>query len=189
MSYISRRFKSLFMLLRNNLQFISDIRKNGGRIQKGVTIRIHGTASVGEDVVIGGSGIDLFNRTQIVLTPGANLIIGNHVGMTSVSIFCKKSIYIGDYVNIGAGTMIIDSNFHSTDWKMRENRIEDVKSAIDSPIKIDHHVFIGARCIIMKGVTIGSRSIISAGSVVTRDIPSDCIAAGNPCVIIKKIKN
>ena len=47
---------------------------------------------------------------------------------------------------------------------------------------------IGTRCIILKGVTIGARSIIGSGSIVTKSIPSDCIAAGNPCKVIKYIE-
>ncbi len=46
---------------------------------------------------------------------------------------------------------------------------------------------IGARCIILKGVVIGARSVIGAGAVVTRSIPADCIACGNPAKIIKRI--
>ena len=52
---------------------------------------------------------------------------------------------------------------------------------------IEDDVLIGARCIILKGVHIGARSVIGAGSVVAKDIPSDCIAAGNPCKVIKRL--
>lgn len=182
-----RRIKALINLMCNNYRFKRDIRQKGGRILKGVEVRIHGETIVGEDVVIGAKGIDLFERSQIVLTSAAQLKIGNHVGMTSVSIFCKKSIEIGDYVNIGAGTMIFDSNFHSTDWKIREDRVLDVQSSKDAPVRICDHVFIGTRCIIMKGITIGARSIIAAGSVISKDIPSDCMAAGNPCIVIRHL--
>ena len=57
----------------------------------------------------------------------------------------------------------------------------------DSPIKIEDDVLIGANSIILKGVTIGKRTIIGAGSVVTKSIPSDCVAAGNPCRVIKSL--
>ena len=56
-----------------------------------------------------------------------------------------------------------------------------------APITIEDDVWIGAQCVILKGVTIGARSIIGAGSVVTKSISPDCIAAGNPCKIIKKL--
>lgn len=61
---------------------------------------------------------------------------------------------------------------------------DNIKSA---PITIEDDVWIGAHCIILKGVTIGARSIIGAGSVVTKSIPPDCIAAGNPCKIISRM--
>lgn len=60
-------------------------------------------------------------------------------------------------------------------------------TAASAPIVIEDNVLVGARCIILKGVTIGARSIIGSGSIVTKDIPSDCIAAGNPCKVIKSI--
>ena len=56
---------------------------------------------------------------------------------------------------------------------------------ISSPIVIEDDVFIGVNCIILKGVTIGARSIIAAGSVVTKSIPADCIAGGNPAKVIR----
>ena len=65
---------------------------------------------------------------------------------------------------------------------------ENTKKAIKhKTIIIEDDVFIGAKCIINKGVRIGARSIIAAGSVVVSDIPSDVIAGGNPCKVIKGI--
>ena len=57
-----------------------------------------------------------------------------------------------------------------------------------SPIEIGNDVWIGARCQILKGVHIGSRSIIAAGSVVTKDIPDNVVVAGNPARVIKELK-
>ena len=53
---------------------------------------------------------------------------------------------------------------------------------------IEDDVLIGTRCIILKGVIIGARTVIGSGSVVTKSIPADCIAAGNPCKVIKYIE-
>lgn len=181
------KIKRGIRLLSNNRQFRKEIKRKGGRIHKGVEVGIRGSFEVGNDVVIGAKGIDVFSRSQIILTPEAKLILGNHVGMTSVSIFCKERIEIRDHVNIGAGTLIFDSNFHNTDWNIRRDRIKDVESSQNASVIIENDVFIGARCIIMKGVTIGARSIIAAGSVVCKDIPADCIAGGNPCQVIKRL--
>lgn len=57
------------------------------------------------------------------------------------------------------------------------------------PVHIGNNVFIGMHCIVMKGVTIGDNSIIGAGSIVTKDIPANCIAAGVPCKVIKYKEN
>jgi len=54
------------------------------------------------------------------------------------------------------------------------------------PIKIGRNVFIGTRAIILKGVTIGDRAVIGAGAVVTKDVPADHLAVGNPCSVFPK---
>lgn len=59
---------------------------------------------------------------------------------------------------------------------------------MSAPIVVEDDVWVGAHSIILKGVTIGARSIIGAGSVVTKSIPADCVAAGNPCRVIKNLK-
>lgn len=71
------------------------------------------------------------------------------------------------------------------DSQVRCSSNEGTKSA---PVVIEDDVWVGAHCIILKGVTIGARSVIGAGSVVTKSIPADCVAAGNPCKVIKNLK-
>ena len=118
--------------------------------------------------------------------PDSSIKIGDHVGISSSCIWAKKSITIGNYVNIGADCILMDSDAHSLDWRLRMTcGPEDIAAAKCAPIIIEDHVFIGTRSIILKGVTIGKRSIIAAGSVVTNNIPADCIAGGNPCKVIK----
>lgn len=112
------------------------------------------------------------------------LKIGNNSGANGTLIYCDNQISIGSHVNIGGGTRIYDTNFHNMDWKFRrEPKLN--KIAKTAPVIIGEDVFIGTNCIIGKGVHIGDRSIIAAGSVVVKDIPSDCIAAGNPAKVIK----
>lgn len=164
------------------------IRAANGIINGKVNLKIFGKFSFGNDLILNGNGID-YPPLSIYVAKGAHLNIGKDVGISQTSIYCKQAIYIGDYVKIGAGCLIFDSNFHSTDWRIRSDRSIDTNSAINAPVRIGNHAFIGARCIVTKGVTIGERSIISAGSVVVSDIPSDCIAGGNPCKIIKYLNN
>lgn len=120
-----------------------------------------------------------------VRTPGAQIIIGNNVGISGSTISSTQSINIGNNVLIGSGCIICDSDAHPISPIDRNNHSK-TKS---SPIIIEDNVFIGARCIILKGVKIGYGSVIGAGSVVTKNIPPLCIAAGNPVRIIKHIES
>ena len=110
--------------------------------------------------------------------------IGDNVGMSATRLWISKRLTIGNNVKIGACTLLIDTDSHPIDYNIRRTSNEGTKA---SPITIEDDVWIGAHSIILKGVTIGARSIIGAGSVVTKDIPCDCIAAGNPCKVIKNL--
>lgn len=144
-----------------------------------------------------GAGLNPLSRnikTCIYVGKKATLKLGNDVGISSSTLWVKKSVSIGNSVAIGADCIIMDTDAHNLDWKIRcsEETNEygesvDMVTAASAPIVIEDNVLVGARCIILKGVTIGARSIIGSGSIVTKDIPSDCIAAGNPCKVIKSI--
>lgn len=91
-------------------------------------------------------------------------------------------VMIGDDTIIGPGTHIYTA-MHSMDSEERKNYIEFGK-----PVTIGSNVWIGGHVTILPGVTIGSNSVIGAGSVVTKDIPENVIAYGNPCVVVKENK-
>lgn len=114
------------------------------------------------------------------------LLIGNKVGMSSPVIWVHQSVTIGNHVQIGAGTLIMDSDAHSLHYLKRRDLKIDLNCKHNAPIVIEDDVLIGANCIILKGVTIGARSVIGAGSVVVKNIPADSIAAGNPARVIKQ---
>lgn len=117
------------------------------------------------------------------LTPWAQINIGNNVGISGSSVVSKVSIKISDDVLIGSGSIITDSDSHPVELEARRQG----KEPATAPVQIGAGVFIGARCIILKGVNIGRGSVIGAGSVVSRDIPAGVIAAGNPAKVIKEI--
>lgn len=119
-------------------------------------------------------------------SPDAQIVIGNNVGMSSTRMWIHDKLTIGDNVKIGGGVLLIDTDCHPLDFNVRRISNEGTKSA---PIAIEDDVWIGAQSIVLKGVTIGARSIIGAGSVVTKSIPADCVAAGNPCKVIKRINS
>lgn len=116
-----------------------------------------------------------------------HVIIGDHVGISSACIWAKEKIEIGNHVNIGGDCLIMDTDAHPIDYLERRKPVT-TENTPSSPVQIKDDVWIGARCIILKGVTIGERTVIGAGSVVTTDIPADCIAAGNPCRVIRTIE-
>lgn len=118
-----------------------------------------------------------------IATAGAEILIGNNVGISGATINATKSIKIGDNVLIGSGCIITDTDSHPIGWEDRINN--NNYKTISKPIVICDNVFIGARSFIMKGVTIGKNSVIGAGSVVTKSIPENCIAGGNPAKVIK----
>ena len=111
-------------------------------------------------------------------TPQAKIMIGNHVEMSGTSIVSNHSVTIGNRVLIGANCQIGDRDGHSKRYK-----------SSPKPIIIENDVWLGMNVTVLKGITIGEHSIIGANSVVTKDIPANCIAAGNPCKIIKQINN
>lgn len=125
-------------------------------------------------------------------SPMAVISIGDHVGMSSPCIWINECLTIGNNVNIGGNCMILDTDVHQLDYLVRRG---DKDANLDAPtttvqcapVTIEDDVWIGANCQILKGVTIGTRSVIGAGSVVTKSIPADCIAAGNPCRVIRKM--
>lgn len=123
----------------------------------------------------------------------SQITIGDNVGMSSTCIWVRERLTIGNHVNIGANVLIYDTDAHQLDYLARRGERpanpDDVQTCVQSaPVTIENDVWIGANCIILKGVTIGARSVIGAGSVVTKSLPADSIAAGNPCRVIRKME-
>lgn len=118
---------------------------------------------------------------QFRVLDNGNVNIGDNVFMnTNVSVTCRSSISIGANSKIANNVVIID---HDHDY--RNNNV-GYKSA---EVTIGDSVWIGANAVILKGVTIGEHSVVAAGSVVNKDIPAFCVAAGVPAKVIKENKN
>ncbi len=129
------------------------------------------------------NNIGSMGRCRIcTITPQGKVTIGDRVGMSGATIASHQSVTIGDDTMIGAGTVITDSDWHNLGPDPVARRTQGGKSA---PVTIGKNVFIGTRCIILKGVSIGDNAVIGAGSVITHDIPSNAKAAGNPCRYIE----
>ena len=126
---------------------------------------------------------------------GKNIFIGNKVIINMNCTFVDNNrIEIGNDVLIASNVQIYTAT-HSTflserivpDWNPDSGRTFCNTYAL--PVKIEDGVWIGGGAILLPGVTIGKNSVIGAGSVVTRSIPPDCVAVGNPCRVIKGIDN
>lgn len=120
------------------------------------------------------------NRKCLISTHSNEAIIsiGDSSGFSGVSIGAAKEITIGKNVLCGANVVITDFDWHS-----------DISNTEPKPVRIEDNVWIGLNCVVLKGVTIGANSIIGANSLVTRDIPANVIAAGNPCKVVKVIQD
>ena len=113
---------------------------------------------------------------------GKNITIGNDVYINfGCTLLDCGQITIGDNTLIGPNVSAYSGN-HSLD---AEERIAG--ALIPEPINIGNRVWVGGGSTILSGVTIGDDAVIGAGSVVTHDIPSGVVAAGNPCRVIRKI--
>ena len=114
---------------------------------------------------------------------GPNIHLGrNFYANFNFSVLDEADVTIGDHVFIGPNVGIYTA-IHPLDPKTRRTGLEGAE-----PVRIGDDVWIGGGAQILPGVTIGSRSVIGAGSVVTRDIPDDVVAAGNPCRVIRSLK-
>lgn len=114
---------------------------------------------------------------------GCHIEAGNNLYLNfgCVLLDCNL-ITIGDNVKFGPNVQLYAAS-HPTD---PERRLEGDESA--KAIKIGSNVWIGGGVIVCPGVTIGDHSTIGAGSVVTKDVPPCCVAAGNPCKVIRMVK-
>ena len=155
-----------------------------------VYISRKGRCKIGKNFLVSSSLLSSISgnktKTRIEVRSGAYLLIGDNVGLSGVTVFCFENITIGNNTKIGFGSHIYDTDFHSLDPQIR-NSYKDQLFAKKRPVHIGKNVFIGTQSIVLKGVTIGDNSIIAAGSVVTKNIPSNEIWGGNPAKFLRKI--
>ncbi|WP_075965056.1 sugar O-acetyltransferase [Parabacteroides massiliensis] len=124
---------------------------------------------------------------------GKHIFVGNQVVINMNCTFVDNNIIeIGNNVLIASNVQLYTAT-HSTKVHERIMNDEEIKTGICKtyalPIKICDGAWIGGGSIVLPGVTIGKNSVIGAGSVVTRSIPDNCVAVGNPCRVIKYIDN
>jgi maltose O-acetyltransferase len=129
------------------------------------------------------TGKDLILQPPFFCDYGSNIQIGDQVFMNfNCIILDVMKVTIGSRSMLGPNVQIYTAT-HPLNHKERASGLEYAK-----PIFIGKDVWIGGGAIINPGVSIGDRTVIGAGSVVTKDLPSDVFAAGNPCRIIKTLE-
>lgn len=164
------------------------------RINGRLKVKNRGTVILKENITINsGKNCNIIGgdrRTNIIVSENAYFKIGNNVGISNSTFVCTKKITIEDDVLIGGSCRFYDTDFHSIDYISRmkpyKNGVPDDKIK-SNDILIKTGAWIGGSCIILKGVTVGVKSIIGAGSVISKNVPDNEIWAGNPIEFIRKL--
>ena len=196
-SKFKRRFKRRFIkwvfhkprLLK--YKFLSTCQHIQGKAKciQAVQFNGNGQIKIGKHVQIGfdpspflynGYGYIEARNEASIITIGDNVTINNNI----VIICESEGIFIGSKTLIGSNCEITDSDFHHLDPIKRHTENATVKK-----VTIEENVFIGSNVKILKGVTIGKNTVIANGSIVSRSIPSNVIAAGIPARVIKTLDN
>lgn len=171
----------------NNVSFSSFVSRGVPYIMVART----GKMQIGENLMLNNglkkNPIGYSQKCTFFVDAGATIKIGNNVGISQSALISTCSIKIGNDVKIGGGCHFFTTDFHSLNAETRKSN-HDKDNRANAPIIIDDNVFIGAGTTVLKGVTIGANSIIGAASVVTKDIPTNQIWAGNPARFIRNIE-
>lgn len=147
---------------------------------------------VGDGTMINSSNIfyhlSMHSRCKFVAnTKESKILIGANSRLHGVCINAREMVEIGSNVLIAANVSIVDSNGHEVSLPDPLKRI--FTRGETSPVKICDGVWVGANSIILPGVTIGEGSVVAAGSVVSKSVPSNVLVAGVPAKIIREINH
>ncbi|MGL5280760.1 MAG: sugar O-acetyltransferase [Plesiomonas shigelloides] len=127
-------------------------------------------------------GTDCYIEPPLRANWGRHTHLGHHVYANfNLTLVDDTHIYIGDHVMIGPNVTLATAG-HPIDPEYRKRLAQ-----FNLPVRIGNNVWIGAGCVVLPGVTIGENSVIGAGSIVTRDIPANVVAFGNPCAVVRPI--
>jgi len=153
-----------------------------GRARTPFSVRLRGRVQLsgGGEVVL-GEGVSLNGTVvpvELVTYTSGRIEIGNYTFVKyGSSIAARASVKIGSHCLLGHYTFVMDNDQHDV-----------IKHSVlpqSDPVIIEDHVWIGSKVVVLPGVRIGSRAVIGAGSIVTKDIPPRCVAAGNPARVLR----
>ncbi len=131
--------------------------------------------------LFGAGGDSVWMQPPFFCDYGRNIELGQRVFFNfNCVVLDVCRVRIGDYTLFGPAVQIY-TPMHPFDAQQRR------RQEFGKPVDIGSDVWVGGGAVILPGVRIGSRAVIGAGSVVTRDVPDDVFAAGNPCRVIRQI--
>jgi maltose O-acetyltransferase len=140
-----------------------------------IRLRGEGDVEFGQGATLTGDVVPI----EFVCYKDARISIGDHTFINyGSSISAYKEVRIGRHCLLGHHTLIVDRNEHGVEHR------EVVP--LPAQVIIEDHVWIGSRVVILPGVFVGHHSVIGAGSVVTKDIPPNCLAVGNPARVVRR---
>jgi acetyltransferase-like isoleucine patch superfamily enzyme len=115
---------------------------------------------------------------ELYCAPGATLTLADNSFLNQgVHVACTREVTIGERVLIADQALIMDTDFHA---------VGD-EPAASAPVVIERGAWVGARAIILKGVTVDEGAIVGAGAVVARSVPSHSLAVGNPARVVRDL--
>jgi acetyltransferase-like isoleucine patch superfamily enzyme len=155
-----------------------------GKATAPFSVRLRGRAQFsGCGEVVLGEGVSLNGTVvpiELVTYTSGRIEIGNHTFINyGSSIAARALVKIGSYCHLGHYTFVMDNDQHDV--------VTHTELPQSEPVIIEDHVWIGSKAVILPGVRIGSRAVIGAGSIVTKDIPPRCVAAGNPARVLRHL--
>jgi acetyltransferase-like isoleucine patch superfamily enzyme len=155
-----------------------------GRAHVPLSVRLHGRVSVfGEGELILRYGVSLVGTVvpiELGTYDDGRVEIGEHTFINyGSSITARSSVKIGAHCLLGHYTFIMDNGQHDI---VRHNELPP-----SGPVVIEDHVWIGSKAVILPGVRIGHHAVIGAGSIVTKDVPPNCVVAGSPARIHRQL--
>jgi len=155
-----------------------------GKAKAPLSVRLRGRIRLdGGGKVVLGEGVSLNGTVvpiELVTYESGRIEIGEHTFINyGSSIAARDSVKIGSYCHLGHYMFVMDNNQHDV--------VMHSKLPPSDPVVIEDNVWIGSKVVILPGVRIGSRAVIGAGSVVTKDIPPRCVAAGNPARVLRHL--
>ncbi|HWL42390.1 MAG TPA: acyltransferase [Ilumatobacter sp.] len=148
------------------------------RLRGRAAIHNRGRMLIGDRVQL----VSTIATLELVAERGATLEIGERTLVNfGSSLVATGNVRIGAHCHIGPYTLILDNHFHHVEPERRLERPDP------QPIVVEDNVWIGARAMLMPGVTVGRDSCVAAGAIVTSDVPARTLVAGVPAKILKEL--